>query len=38
MAVSQADVVHQGVTYDVEVDTTHTESMECAQAIAVHVR
>jgi chloramphenicol 3-O phosphotransferase len=37
MAVSQAEIVHQGVTYDLEVDTTHTESMECARAIAAHV-
>jgi chloramphenicol 3-O phosphotransferase len=38
MAASQANVVHRGVVYDVEVDTTHTESMECARAIAAHVR
>ncbi|WP_308296716.1 chloramphenicol phosphotransferase CPT [Streptomyces sp. ISL-44] len=37
MAASQADVVHQGVTYDLEVDTTHTESVVCARAIAAHV-
>ncbi|MFD9356641.1 chloramphenicol phosphotransferase CPT [Streptomyces sp. NPDC060031] len=37
MAVSQADMVHTGVLYDVEVDTTHTESMECARAIAARV-
>ncbi|MGW4558775.1 chloramphenicol phosphotransferase CPT [Streptomyces sp. NPDC004365] len=37
MALSQADLVHHGVVYDLEVDTTHTESMECARAIAVHV-
>ncbi|MFF1644662.1 chloramphenicol phosphotransferase CPT [Streptomyces sp. NPDC058240] len=37
MAVSQADVVHQGVTYDVEVDTTRSESMECARIIAAHI-
>jgi Chloramphenicol 3-O-phosphotransferase len=37
MAVSQADVVHAGVFYDLEVDTTHVESMECAQAIAAHI-
>ncbi|WEO93538.1 chloramphenicol phosphotransferase CPT [Streptomyces sp. FXJ1.172] len=36
MAVSQAEIVHQGVTYDLEVDTMHTESMECARAIAAH--
>ncbi|MEU8675553.1 chloramphenicol phosphotransferase CPT [Streptomyces sp. NPDC048560] len=37
MAASQADVVHQGVTYDVEVDTTHTEAMACARTIAAYV-
>ena len=37
MATSQADVVHQGVFYDLEVDTTHTESLECARAIAAHI-
>jgi chloramphenicol 3-O phosphotransferase len=38
MAVSQAEVVHQGVIYDLEVDTTQTESLVCARSIAVHVR
>jgi chloramphenicol 3-O phosphotransferase len=38
MAAAQADVVHQGVVYDLEVDTTHTESLECARLIAAHVR
>ncbi|MFI7698139.1 chloramphenicol phosphotransferase CPT [Nonomuraea sp. NPDC049480] len=38
MAVSQAEVVHQGVFYDVEVDTTHTESLVCARNIAGRVR
>jgi chloramphenicol 3-O phosphotransferase len=37
MAASQADVVHEGVFYDLEVDTTHTESLVCARAIAAHV-
>jgi chloramphenicol 3-O phosphotransferase len=37
MAASQADVVHQGVFYDLEVDTTHTESLVCARTIATHV-
>ncbi|MEV0637052.1 chloramphenicol phosphotransferase CPT [Streptomyces sp. NPDC050619] len=37
MAASQADVVHEGVIYDVEVDTTHTESLVCARTIATHV-
>lgn len=34
MAASQAELVHHGVLYDMEVDTTHTESLECARAIA----
>jgi chloramphenicol 3-O phosphotransferase len=34
MAALQADLAHRGVVYDLEVDTTHTESMECARAIA----
>jgi chloramphenicol 3-O phosphotransferase len=38
MATSQADVVHAGVSYDLEVDTTHTGSLECARTIAAHVR
>ncbi|MDP4505702.1 chloramphenicol phosphotransferase CPT [Nonomuraea turcica] len=38
MAVSQAELVHQGVVYDVEVDTTHTEALVCAQRIAAHMR
>jgi chloramphenicol 3-O phosphotransferase len=38
MAASQAEVVHQGVTYDLQVDTTHTEALECAQAIAASLR
>ncbi|MEU6432043.1 chloramphenicol phosphotransferase CPT [Microbispora sp. NPDC046973] len=37
MAVSQAAVVHEGVVYDLEVDTTHTESLRCAQIIAARV-
>lgn len=37
MAASQAELVHRGVMYDVEVDTTHTESLECARAIAAHI-
>jgi chloramphenicol 3-O phosphotransferase len=34
MAASQAGVVHRGVIYDLRVDTTHTEALECARAIA----
>jgi chloramphenicol 3-O phosphotransferase len=38
MAASQAETVHQGVVYDLQVDTTHTEALECARAIAVCVQ
>ncbi|HZE41515.1 MAG TPA: chloramphenicol phosphotransferase CPT [Stackebrandtia sp.] len=34
MAASQAELVHRGVRYDLEVDTTDTASPECARAIA----
>ncbi|MET9609868.1 chloramphenicol phosphotransferase CPT [Streptomyces sp. NPDC006512] len=37
MAASQADVVHEAVVYDLEVDTTRTESLVCARTIAAHV-
>jgi chloramphenicol 3-O phosphotransferase len=37
MAASQANVVHQEVSYDLEVDTTQTESLVCARTIAAHV-
>lgn len=37
MAASQAEMVHRGVVYDLEVDTTHIESLECARAIAAQV-
>ncbi|MFI6655998.1 chloramphenicol phosphotransferase CPT [Streptomyces sp. NPDC050523] len=37
MAGKQADLVHRGVTYDIEVDTTHTEALECARTIAAAV-
>jgi chloramphenicol 3-O phosphotransferase len=38
MAASQAEVVHQGVGYDLEVDTTHTDPVDCARIIAARVR
>lgn len=38
MAAKQATLVHEGVTYDVAVDTTHTESLACAHTIAAHLR
>jgi chloramphenicol 3-O phosphotransferase len=34
MAEKQAETVHQGVVYDIEVDTTRTGSLDCARAIA----
>jgi chloramphenicol 3-O phosphotransferase len=37
MAASQAEVVHVGVSYDLEVDTTHTESLVCARTIAERI-
>ena len=37
MAASQAAVAHQGVSYDMEVDTTRTGTRECALAIATHL-
>jgi chloramphenicol 3-O phosphotransferase len=38
MAASQAGPVHEGVVYDVEVDTTHAEALDCARAVAARVR
>lgn len=37
MAASQAEMVHKGVAYDIEVDTSHTESIDCARAIAAKI-
>jgi chloramphenicol 3-O phosphotransferase len=34
MAMSQAVAVHEGVVYDVEVDTTGTSALTCARQIA----
>jgi chloramphenicol 3-O phosphotransferase len=34
MAASQAERVHRGVVYDLEVDTTRTQTLECARTIA----
>ncbi|MGW6574161.1 chloramphenicol phosphotransferase CPT [Streptomyces sp. NPDC054945] len=36
MAAAQAESVHRGVSYDIEVNTTRTESLECARIIASH--
>ncbi len=38
MAASQAELVHQGVVYDLQVDTTHAEALPCTRAIATRVR
>jgi chloramphenicol 3-O phosphotransferase len=37
MAGSQAETVHDGVRYDLEVDTGHAESLVCARIIAAQV-
>ncbi|MDF3298799.1 chloramphenicol phosphotransferase CPT [Streptomyces tropicalis] len=37
MAALQADAVHDGVHYDLEVDTAHTESLACARTIAARL-
>ncbi|GAA4005830.1 chloramphenicol phosphotransferase [Deinococcus rubellus] len=37
MARLQAELVHQGVRYDLEVDTTHTSTSACARQIAALV-
>ncbi|MFI1107660.1 chloramphenicol phosphotransferase CPT [Streptomyces physcomitrii] len=38
MAAAQAESVHRGVAYDLEVDTTHSECLDCARTIAARVR
>jgi chloramphenicol 3-O phosphotransferase len=38
MAALQAEPVHRDVVYDLEVDTTHAEPMECARDIAARLR
>ncbi|MFC1406483.1 MULTISPECIES: chloramphenicol phosphotransferase CPT [Streptacidiphilus] len=37
MAAAQAEAVHRGVVYDLELDTTRTESLDCARAVAARV-
>ncbi|MFE6777535.1 chloramphenicol phosphotransferase CPT [Streptomyces sp. NPDC057702] len=37
MAAAQADLAHRGVAYDLEVDTTRTESLACARTIATRL-
>ncbi|TDC51275.1 hypothetical protein E1212_12650 [Jiangella ureilytica] len=34
MAAAPADLAHRGVTYDLEVDTTHTTPAQCARTVA----
>jgi chloramphenicol 3-O phosphotransferase len=34
MAALQAEAVHRRVAYDLEVDTGHAESLDCARTIA----
>jgi chloramphenicol 3-O phosphotransferase len=36
MAASQAELVHRDIVYDLQVDTTHTEALECARVIAAY--
>jgi chloramphenicol 3-O phosphotransferase len=37
MATRQAETVHRGVRYDIEVDTTNAPTLDCARAIAARV-
>ena len=37
MAAAQAEVVHEGVVYDLEVDTTNAASSDCARLIAARI-
>jgi chloramphenicol 3-O phosphotransferase len=37
MATAQAELVHRGVAYDLEVDTARGEALDCARAIAAQV-
>jgi chloramphenicol 3-O phosphotransferase len=37
MAEGQAESVHRGVHYDLEIDTARTESLDCARTIAAKV-
>jgi chloramphenicol 3-O phosphotransferase len=36
MATTQSTLVHEGVTYDFCVDTTHESAAQCAARIAAH--
>ena len=37
MAAQQADIVHEAVRYDLEVDTTATDPADCARTIAAGI-
>jgi chloramphenicol 3-O phosphotransferase len=37
MAAAQAQMVHVGMRYDLEVDTTETSPRDCAERIAARV-
>ena len=37
MARSQAEAVHRGVVYDLEVDTARADALTCARTIGAHV-
>lgn len=37
MAAKQADLVHQGVRYDLDIDTTETSPADCARTIAERI-
>ncbi len=37
MAIAQAEIVHRGVNYDIEVDTTSTPARECAERVKARV-
>ena len=37
MAAGQAELVHRGVRYDLEVDTTRTDALTCANVIFTHL-
>ncbi len=37
MAANQAEMVHEAVVYDIEVDTSRTEAIDCARVIAARV-
>jgi chloramphenicol 3-O phosphotransferase len=37
MAAQQADIVHEGVHYDLEVDTTDTAPADCAKTVAAGI-